>query len=75
MLDEPKMPRDKQFTVKVDDNYHYMDESERYDGGCYSPVFSKTRNLRQPQFSEWSGSGFEAKYGVLKTGGAARRKG
>ena len=30
------MPRDKQFTVKVDDNYHYMDESERYDGGSYA---------------------------------------
>ncbi len=27
---------DKKYIVKVDDNYHYMDETERYEGNCYS---------------------------------------
>ncbi len=27
---------DKKYTVKVDDNFHYMEESERYDAGSYS---------------------------------------
>jgi len=26
---------DKRYSVKVDDNYHSMDESERYDDGSY----------------------------------------
>ena len=26
---------DKKYLVKVGDNYHYGDESERYDGGSY----------------------------------------
>jgi hypothetical protein len=29
---------DKKFIVKIDDNYHYMDESERRDGGSYSTL-------------------------------------
>ena len=29
---------DKQFSVKVDDNYHYMDESERYEDGSYQTL-------------------------------------
>jgi hypothetical protein len=29
---------DKKYAVKVDDNFHYMDESERYDGGSYSTL-------------------------------------
>lgn len=28
----------KKYIVKVDDNFHYMDESERYDGGSYSSL-------------------------------------
>ncbi len=29
---------DKKYTVQVDDNYHYMDESERYAAGSYSTL-------------------------------------
>ena len=29
---------DKKYSVKVDDNYHYMDESERYDAGSYATL-------------------------------------
>ena len=47
MLDEPKMPRNKQFTVKVDDNYHYMDESERYDGGSYATLQQAVKRCEQ----------------------------
>lgn len=28
----------KKYTVKVDDNFHYMDESERYDDGSYATL-------------------------------------
>lgn len=29
---------DKKYTVQVDDNYHYMDESERYSAGTYTTL-------------------------------------
>ncbi len=29
---------EKKYSVKVDDNFHYMDESERYDAGSYSSL-------------------------------------
>ena len=29
---------EKEYSVKVDDNYHYMDESERNDGGSYGTL-------------------------------------
>lgn len=28
----------KKYEVKVDDNYHYMDESERYNAGSFSSL-------------------------------------
>jgi hypothetical protein len=28
----------KKYTVRVDDNYHYMDESERYDDSSYATL-------------------------------------
>jgi len=39
MLSFPAMPDPpKAYTVFVDDNFHYMDESERYRQGVYETV-------------------------------------
>jgi hypothetical protein len=32
----PKPPEEKRYTVFVDDNYHFMDESERYKHGVFA---------------------------------------
>jgi hypothetical protein len=31
-------PAEKPYTVLVDDNFHYMDESERYEYGAYATL-------------------------------------
>jgi len=35
------------YIVKVDDNFHYMDESERYDGGSYSTLEEAIRRCEE----------------------------
>jgi hypothetical protein len=38
---------DHQYSVKVDDNYHYGDESERYDGGSYATLNEAIRRCEE----------------------------
>ncbi|MBW3538452.1 hypothetical protein KY386_03085 [Candidatus Parcubacteria bacterium] len=35
------------YKVMVDDNYHYMDESERYQAGAYSSVDEAVKECRR----------------------------
>lgn len=37
----------KQFSVKVDDNFHPMEESERYDAGSYATLEEAVRKCQQ----------------------------
>jgi hypothetical protein len=38
---------DKNYLVKVDDNYHYMDEGERYDAGSYPTLEEATKRCEE----------------------------